>query len=345
MPITLRDWLPNLPWDGPPVPRWMVDSWDEFWAVRKREAADIQNELSAGGTPVVLPDLLYLTFKSISSAAADWAFAPGTLAKWVAVLDQQVAREGKFTQLAVFYKDISPPPFLYDYKCRKCLPTGERISTEQGMIPIEAVQVGTRVLSHDGRFHLVVAKGMRSYDGDMYLVKPKGGIEFWTTPDHLVLTGRDWEETQGLKAKDDLLIPIPSETFNIDYVPVNLGLGLKGYLKVTTGLLRLMGYYAAEGHFAGRMISFSFNSEKDQQLVEDVSSITRELLPDDKIIRLYRPARCKCINVIVNSVPLGLWLTAECGHLAPNKRFPHWAMVLSPKLQEELIKSAWRGDG
>ena len=120
MAFDILQWLPNAPWDGPPVPRWMLDSWAQFWALRKREFTDLQNELSADGTPTVLPDLLYLTFKSISSAAADWAFAPGTLAKWVAVLDQQVAREGKFTQLAVFYKDISPPPFLYDYKCRKC---------------------------------------------------------------------------------------------------------------------------------------------------------------------------------------------------------------------------------
>jgi hypothetical protein len=122
MPFNISDWLPQPPWFGPPVPRWANDPWAEFWKVRQREIADLKNEV--GGASTVLPDLVYLALKSIGSAAVDWAFTPGTLAKWVAVLDEEVAREGKFTQFSVFYRDISPPPLMYDYKCRKCLKWG-----------------------------------------------------------------------------------------------------------------------------------------------------------------------------------------------------------------------------
>ena len=122
MAFDISQWIPQAPWFGPPVPRWANDPWSEFWTVRRREIADLKNEV--GGTSTVLPDLVYLALKSLSSAAVDWAFTPGTLAKWVAVLDQEVAREGKFTQFSVFYRDISPPPLMYDYKCRKCLRWG-----------------------------------------------------------------------------------------------------------------------------------------------------------------------------------------------------------------------------
>lgn len=115
---TIFDWLPNNPLSGPPVPRWMVDSWPEFIAVRKREIAELKNEIS--GTPKVLPDLVFLMSKSIGSAAVDATIAPGTLSKWESAVDQQVAADGKFTQFSVFYRDISPPPFFWDYKCFKC---------------------------------------------------------------------------------------------------------------------------------------------------------------------------------------------------------------------------------
>lgn len=116
--VTIFDWLPNDPLSGPPVPRWMRSTWSQFRGVNRRELADLKNQVT--GTPSVLPDLFYLTFKSISSAALDATISPGLLAKWEAALDEQIANAGKFTQFSVFYRDISPPPVFWDYKCFKC---------------------------------------------------------------------------------------------------------------------------------------------------------------------------------------------------------------------------------
>ncbi len=115
--LKLSDWLPNSPLKGPPVPRWMQSSWAEFLAVRRREFADLKNEI---GGPPILPDLFYLTVNSIGSAAVD-TLKPGTLQKWVDTLNEQIVAEGQFTQFSVFYRDISIPPLVWDYKCRKCL--------------------------------------------------------------------------------------------------------------------------------------------------------------------------------------------------------------------------------
>jgi hypothetical protein len=121
--MSLLDWLPAFPTQGPPLPGWAGISWSEFWAVRKREIADLKNEVAIQGSPTVLPDLIYLLSKSISSAAIS-VWSPEALANWEAALNQQVAEAGQFTQFSVFYRDLSPPPLLFDYKCSKCLAWG-----------------------------------------------------------------------------------------------------------------------------------------------------------------------------------------------------------------------------
>lgn len=69
---------------------------------------------------MILPDVLYLAAKSIGSAALDATMAPGTLQPWVDEIEARVARDGKFSALAVAYFPLSPPPLFWDYKCRKC---------------------------------------------------------------------------------------------------------------------------------------------------------------------------------------------------------------------------------
>jgi len=64
-----------------------------------------------------LPNLLV---KSVSLAAANATYAPGTLQSWVDEINAHVAEKGKFTKSQVAYIPFSPPPVFWDYKCRKC---------------------------------------------------------------------------------------------------------------------------------------------------------------------------------------------------------------------------------
>jgi len=59
--------------------------------------------------------------KSISLAAANATISPGTLQPWVDEIEAYVQEHGKFQKSQVMYVPFSPPPFFWDYKCRKCL--------------------------------------------------------------------------------------------------------------------------------------------------------------------------------------------------------------------------------
>jgi len=58
--------------------------------------------------------------KSIGLAGLNATISPGALQPWLDEIEQRVAEEGKFSKSAVAYIPFSPPPVLWDYKCRKC---------------------------------------------------------------------------------------------------------------------------------------------------------------------------------------------------------------------------------
>jgi hypothetical protein len=73
--------------------------------------------------PPVLPDVIWLTVNSIVRAAisAIDSNKETWLRDWIDKLNIYVFLNGKFSQFAAGYVPFSPPPLLYDYKCRKCL--------------------------------------------------------------------------------------------------------------------------------------------------------------------------------------------------------------------------------
>lgn len=64
-----------------------------------------------------LPTMLV---KSIGLAGLNATISPGTLQPWVDEIEQTVRERGKFSKASVAYIPFSPPPVLWDYKCRKC---------------------------------------------------------------------------------------------------------------------------------------------------------------------------------------------------------------------------------
>jgi len=61
-----------------------------------------------------------LTFQSISQAALGSTIKPEALTDWISQVNEQVRSRGKFTKGKVAYIPFSPPPFFWDYKCKKC---------------------------------------------------------------------------------------------------------------------------------------------------------------------------------------------------------------------------------
>lgn len=58
--------------------------------------------------------------KSITLAGVNATVRPGVLQLWVDEIEKRVDEQGKFSKSAVAYFPLSPPPLVWDYKCKKC---------------------------------------------------------------------------------------------------------------------------------------------------------------------------------------------------------------------------------
>ena len=64
-----------------------------------------------------------------------------------------------------------------------CLP-GQLIYTAQGVKPIEEIEVGEMVLTHEGRYRPVVRTMTRDYSGTIYGVRAANANTVWLTDEH-----------------------------------------------------------------------------------------------------------------------------------------------------------------
>ena len=72
--------------------------------------------------------------------------------------------------------------------CGICIPAGVPISTDQGVVPIERVKVGDKVLTHRGRFRRVTRVYARPYSGALYRIRSTGQADpLLVTEEHPIL--------------------------------------------------------------------------------------------------------------------------------------------------------------
>src|SRR3989442_6028713 len=252
--------------------------------------------------------------------------------------------------------------------CGICLPAGVPISTDSGVVPIDKMAVGTRVLTHQGRYRVVTRVQTRMYDGPLYRIRVTGQPDsLELTEEHPVLAvirrpikgGRRLEKAMGvlrwvrpadLKVGDYLVKPRTREAAQDSWdVPIPMVLSGGRYpqwsdqlisLPLTPDLGRLVGYYLAEGSVDDRRLVFSFH-EKDQNYRYDVRSIMHRSFGfrgyETKNTGLGR-------NVRYDSVVLAR-VFGSLGKKCDNKCVPP-AFTTAPKaVREELVRGLWRGDG
>ena len=115
---------------------------------------------------------------------------------------------------------------------------------------------------------------------------------------------------------------------------------------VDDDLLRLIGYYLADGSLArdaSHHVAFHFNVA-EQEYVEDVQDIILDkfgISPTD----VRQPKATQGLNLRYCSQPLHDIITAMVGPGgALDKKIPTWALWLKPELQSQLIEGFLRGD-
>jgi hypothetical protein len=109
---------------------------------------------------------------------------------------------------------------------------------------------------------------------------------------------------------------------------------------VNGDLMRLIGYYLAEGWLFSGAVGWVFN-RNEMKYARDIKDIIFRLLGlSAKISR-----RGNTIIIIAGNAWLNGFLAEECGKGASKKHLPEWSLHLPFEKQMELVKGYFRGDG
>ena len=163
---------------------------------------------------------------------------------------------------------------------------------------------------------------------------------------------------------DFIATPLPSKIDNftfIDYSQVQTEQKMKRPFKeikkfeFNPDLLRLLGYYLAEGCILYNRarwnkkvkypcgVSFVFNIA-EQNYAEDISKIISQNFKNLNITIKKIPEH-NTLTVSIYSKSLAEFIKYLCGSMADKKRLSSELLNLEPKLQKEIVKGFFRGDG
>lgn len=218
-----------------------------------------------------------------------------------------------------------------------CHPAGTLVQMADGrLLPIEAVQIGDRVITHLGRVRRVTEVMSRPYSGQMYRFRYRGQ-EIVATAAHPLLVERGphlplrhkWEEP----------------TYDREWVEAS-DIGVGEYLTcpdiqpmgARTDVLdraRLLGLYAGDGHRSGSDAVWTFH-EDEHSLVEAVQSV----FPEARV-EPYKDRAAVRVRVLGE----GEWFAHRCGEGSSNKRVPHEVLYGSQAVRIEFLRGLLEADG
>lgn len=250
-----------------------------------------------------------------------------------------------------------------------CLLPNSLVSLNGSLTPIMNASANARVLGHDGRYHRIEKVTARPYKGRVYQIVAHNLGSTIVTPDHHILAlkashllgkyrsrmrcVRDWYAADELKKGDILLYPVPSETVDIEKIPIDVdrlkydfkSKTLPSEITVDDHFLRLLGYYLSEGYLRTERsrgtFGFVFGSKEDSYVEDAIRCVGHAFgLKPAEIKRIHGG-----IDVSFFSARLARFFSRHYGQGAANKHIPHWIMLLPPHKQAAILCGIWRGDG
>ena len=264
---------------------------------------------------------------------------------------------------------------------KTCLPPNQLINTADGLKPIKDVNVGDLVLTHKGRYRRVLRVVTRQFDGELLRMSTKGGLnEFFattTTPEHPYLTRQlihrhdnnkdvrefldfEWVEAKKINIRKNtnqrytpyLTLPRINETSNTQCVEHHLnyhGKSLSIKFDSNTDLMKIIGYYLAEGSICGKSKSNGVSSGIEFSLGKNLKEhmYVSELVNSLKDLGWHprtRLTKYGC-RVRVHSVKMASFLEKNFGRGSSNKYVPLWVKLLPPKMLSSLLEAYINGDG
>jgi nitrogen fixation NifU-like protein len=249
-----------------------------------------------------------------------------------------------------------------------CVSPDTLIFTNSDIKAIDDIRNGTRVLSHDGRYHDVSLVHVRKYNGKARRITVNNLGVITLTPEHHILALKagyrdkfkkfktltpDWYSAQEIEPGDLILYPIPKETkdfkskvFDIekpklDYKSKSLPLNIK----IDDSFCRLVGYYLAEGYTRTSscqgILGFVFGAQ-EKDYINDTVKLMKKAFGIDPAPFYKLPG---ALSISFYSARLARYFAENFGKGAGEKRLPHWMMMLPIEKQASVLCGMFRGDG
>lgn len=239
-----------------------------------------------------------------------------------------------------------------------CFTPDTRVLTIDGPVPIEKVQTGMTVLSHDGTFQTVEAT-TRQTTRDIIKLRAKGLPNFVrTTPNHefWAIKGESSKEQRGRSTAGHhpTVINERPQWIRAEFLSEGDWIctpSLKGTEERDRDLLWAYGLFMAEGHTIldggaskrHNRIEFSMHlEERDEYLGRAKRILDKELGQEGRA--WTRPNRTTS-HLSYSGREIALHFRNEFGHTAQGKKIPAWMFGLSPGARAEIVRGWIDGDG
>jgi len=277
-------------------------------------------------------------------------------------------KDFKDAPLCIYEMPQSDAP-MYSYVVG-CLPPGEKVMTDKGLINIENVNLDNKLINEKGNYVDII--NLQRYlveNEEITTIKVSNTFRKTSfTKEHPILVSNSVVKYVAKKKRKRLDVPQRYREFNFQYekagkikesqwikVPnvykkeksiENLGFCLDNEIRE---LLDKKDFYWFLGLFYGdgwcesdkRRISFAFNVNEEYYF-EKFVNVCKELFDEDvKITRI----RTNCIESYINHKKLNLFFSEHLGKYANGKKIPEWLKYANPEFKKELVRGYLNSDG
>jgi ribonucleotide reductase, class II len=198
---------------------------------------------------------------------------------------------------------------------RRCLPSGALVHTQSGLIPIEKVRIGDRVLTSKGFYPVTnfFDQGVQS----LCRIKTEDGY-FECTPDHKVAVLTDvYGDYKMVKAKDlksgDRLIFVPQAILGTPTeLPEFKGKQAKPITvpALTSEVAYFIGYLQGNGSVVSDKSQVRFRiSEDTSQIIDKLVTVARDFGIETYTLQTPEESKASCFELQLNSSALNHYLS------------------------------------
>jgi intein/homing endonuclease len=246
-----------------------------------------------------------------------------------------------------------------------CLPPGEKVLTDKGMMNIEDVTMDEKLISKDGNY--VDIYSLERYyleNAPNFEVKVSNTFRRTTfTEEHPIYinhhnlkpyqindnTEFDFKEVKYLKEKDWIKVPNFYRNNSIKEIDLDTYWGKDNVRidrKITSPLNHsefwwLIGYYLGDGWVTKNKISFSVNKQESYYL-KKLKTLTEKYLERSSN---NERERSNAVEYTINSEELSNFLTSNFKKYASGKNIPEWVKYLPEEYKIKLISGYLASDG